>query len=178
MSDMVRVIVPRPKSNQLTENSHELPVSTAPINLSTAIKDFPYIERFRQITNEMADLYAKKNADYGNSFAKSIEEFGLIAGLVRLSDKWNRVCELVKNNGDHQVANESLKDTAIDGACYFIMLAMEIERLSNQITQSAIEFGIADSAQSPSIYDHLTNDPAAVQADHSILQPQSMRVTC
>lgn len=180
MSEMVRVIVPRPSSDKVTECNHALPVSSASISLSAAIKDFPYVERFRQITNEMASLYAKKNADYGNSFAKSVDEFGLVAGLVRLSDKWNRVCELVKNNGDHQVENESLKDTAIDGACYFIMLAMESERLSHQVSNETIEFGIADNVSSPSIYGygHLTNAPETAQAEQSILQPKAMRVTC
>lgn len=134
---MIEAIVPRPKTIDPALTN----ITSQPISLSTAVADFPYVNRFRQIATEMADLYAKKNADYGNSFAKSVDEFGLVAGLVRLSDKWNRVCELIKKNDNPKVANESLKDTAIDGACYFVMLAMEIERLSSGVSAGTIEFG-------------------------------------
>lgn len=146
--NMIHAYVPRSTSSgaassDQTSNIPNSFVSQIPMHFGPVpVSSFPYVQRFREITKEMADLYAKKNADYGNSFAKSIEEFGLVAGLVRLSDKWNRVCELVKKNGEHLVANESLKDTAIDGACYFIMLAMEIERLSHPDAHiGAIEFG-------------------------------------
>lgn len=136
---MIDAIVPRPSTNTANDSNLNKGITYEPLTLSTAVLDYPYVKRFRQITSEMADLYAKKNADYGNSFAKSIDEFGLVAGLVRLSDKWNRVCELIKKNGDPKVANESLMDTAIDGACYFVMLAMEIERLSSGLTRADID---------------------------------------
>lgn len=146
--NMIHAYVPHPassgaaSSNQTSNISNSF-VSQIPMHFGPVpVNSFPYVQRFREITKDMADLYAKKNADYGNSFAKSIQEFGLVAGLVRLSDKWNRVCELVKKNGEHLVANESLKDTAIDGACYFIMLAMEIERLSHPGAHiGTVEFG-------------------------------------
>lgn len=136
---MIDAIVPRPSTNTTNDSNLNNGITYEPLTLSTAVLDYPYVKRFRQITSEMADLYAQKNADYGNSFAKSIDEFGLVAGLVRLYDKWNRVCELIKKNGDPKVANESLMDTAIDGACYFVMLAMEIERLSSGIKQANID---------------------------------------
>lgn len=172
--EMIHAYVPC-CSASTADITDDIPTRSAEMQLTPiAIKDFPYVRRFREITQEMADLYAKKNADYGNSFAKSIEEFGLVAGLVRLSDKWNRVCELVKNNGDHMVANESLKDTAIDGACYFIMLAMELERLSAHVMTAEIEFGSAEGAE-------LTNMPQPVgtrqlSTNDSIVR--TPRVTC
>ena len=48
-------------------------------------------ERFKQITTEMSDLYARKNHDYGDSFGTSIQKYGPIAGLTRISDKFNRL---------------------------------------------------------------------------------------
>lgn len=136
-------------------------VTYEPLTLSTSVADYPYIKRFRQITSEMADLYARKNADYGNSFAKSVDEFGLVAGLVRLSDKWNRVCELIKKNTDPKVTNESLMDTALDGACYFVMLAMEIERLSSGLTQADIDKTLEKVRTGQIEFgEHGLNDPA------------------
>ena len=91
---------------------------------------FPYASRFREIVTNMADLYARKNADYGNSFADTVDKLGYAAGLARIYDKWNRLCQLSKKDGKGEIKEESMMDTAIDGACYFIMLAMEIERLN------------------------------------------------
>ena len=39
----------------------------------------------------MTELYERKNKDYGNSFDKTLNEFGIVAGLIRLNDKMNRV---------------------------------------------------------------------------------------
>lgn len=83
--------------------------------------------RFKEITNSMAELYAKKNADYGDSFSRSVEKYGLIAGLTRLSDKFNRVENMVLR-GSQSVDNEKLSDTLLDLANYSIMLLMEIEQ--------------------------------------------------
>lgn len=103
-----------------------------------AISEFPYAFRFREIVTEMADLYARKNADYGNSFAETIDKLGYAAALARIYDKWNRLCQLSQNGDQRAVKNESMLDTAIDGACYFIMLAMEIERANGLIPMKLV----------------------------------------
>ena len=81
-------------------------------------------KRFREITDSMADLYERKNKDYGDSFGKLNNEFGEIAGLIRLSDKLNRLKTLV---GSKAEVNESKKDTLIDLANYAIMQLMWLE---------------------------------------------------
>lgn len=110
-------------TNAWTKDSLYTPSPLTPSN-------FPYPKRFREIVTNMADLYERKNSDYGNSFAETIDKLGYAAGLARIYDKWNRLCQLSKHNGEGQIKDESMLDTAIDGACYFIMLAMEIERLN------------------------------------------------
>lgn len=88
---------------------------------------------FRQVTEKMAETFERKDATYGNSFAKSVGKYGMIAALTRISDKFNRIENLIlgaKNN----VPDESLKDTLLDLACYSVMTLMEVEK--NQ-TQSA-----------------------------------------
>lgn len=82
-------------------------------------------ERFRQIVNEMADLYEKKNQNYGDSFGKLVEDLGPVAGLVPLHNKLDRLTNLVK--GGHNDF-ESLEDTFKDLACYAVMNLIELER--------------------------------------------------
>lgn len=85
------------------------------------------VEMFRTLANEMADLYEKKNAAYGNSFSRSIEKYGIIAGLTRLSDKFNRAENLILG-AKNDVADENLADTLMDMASYSIMLLMELPK--------------------------------------------------
>ena len=39
------------------------------------------VKRFKEIVDNMADLYAKKNDNYGDSFTKLYDTLGPIAGL-------------------------------------------------------------------------------------------------
>ena len=84
------------------------------------------VKRFREITNSMADLYERKNKDYGDSFSNSLDEFGVIAGVVRLSDKMSRIKALTQN-GEQLVLDESIKDTLQDLANYSIMTMMWLD---------------------------------------------------
>lgn len=80
------------------------------------------VEQFMSITHDMAKTYAAKNHDYGNSFEESLDEFGLVASVVRLGDKMNRIKSLIKKEA--QVKDESIKDTLLDMANYAIMTVM------------------------------------------------------
>ena len=71
------------------------------------------------ILNEIRQLYNRKNADYGNSFDKTLDEFGIVASATRISDKFNRFKSLIKNPA--QVSDEKIEDTLIDLASYAIM---------------------------------------------------------
>lgn len=84
----------------------------------------PTFEAFDAITDELKDTYIKKNHDYGNSFDKSIDKFGLTAAVVRMNDKMERLSSLL--NKDAKV-NESIKDTVMDLANYCIMTAMYLD---------------------------------------------------
>lgn len=83
------------------------------------------IERFKAITKEMAELYERKNNDYGDSFGQSCNKHGLIAAVVRMEDKLNRAATLI--NKDTMVKSESIKDTLTDLANYAIMARMWLE---------------------------------------------------
>lgn len=82
-----------------------------------------------QICSELTALYERKNHDYGDSFAKSYEKYGMVMPCMRLEDKLNRMTQIVLN-GNQQVSDESLEDTIVDLANYAIMTLVE-RRLRN-----------------------------------------------
>lgn len=77
------------------------------------------VAHHRMICNEINELYAKKNHDYGDSFAQSFREEGMAMVRIRLGDKFNRLKALTRG-GDQKVADESIRDTLIDLANYAI----------------------------------------------------------
>lgn len=85
---------------------------------------------YDKIVRELRDTYIAKNADYGNSFEKSIDEFGVISAIVRMSDKMERLKSLTVNNAldEKPMVDESILDTTKDLANYAIMLAMYLEK--------------------------------------------------
>lgn len=87
------------------------------------------VKQFMSITQDMAKTYAAKNHDYGNSFEESLDEFGLVASIVRLGDKMNRIKSLIKKEA--QVKDESIKDTLLDMANYAIMTVMWMNKKQN-----------------------------------------------
>jgi hypothetical protein len=90
---------------------------------------------FREIVNEMADLYEKKNANYGDSFGQLFDALGPISGLVPLHNKLDRATSLIKGNKNNF---ESLEDTFKDMACYAIMNLMEMKLRNQKITATGI----------------------------------------
>lgn len=87
-------------------------------------------DTFESVLDEMKELHAKKDKDYGSAFHKSFEEFGVTAGVVRLNDKMERVKALVKN-GKAEVKDESILDTLKDLASYAVMLYVELKNKEN-----------------------------------------------
>ena len=84
------------------------------------------VAHHRMICDEINELYAKKNHDYGNSFAQSFQEEGMAMVRIRLGDKFNRLKALTRG-GEQKVADESIRDTLIDLANYAIMTVLEME---------------------------------------------------
>lgn len=74
----------------------------------------------------MLETFIVKNSNYGNSVERSLDKYGLIASLTRISDKFNRAENLILNN-KNGAADESLYDTLIDMANYCVMTAVYIK---------------------------------------------------
>lgn len=81
------------------------------------------IEEHSKILNQIHETYIQKNRAYGNSFDLSLDEYGEVAALVRMSDKWNRLNSLIRNP-DIPVGDESVEDTLLDLANYCIMTVL------------------------------------------------------
>lgn len=80
----------------------------------------------KTICNQIHSTYERKNADYGDAFGRSVDEFGISAAMVRISDKYYRALNLVKGHTP-QVASEALEDTLLDMANYCIMTVMKMK---------------------------------------------------
>lgn len=80
------------------------------------------VEQMMTVQKEGLELFKKKNADYGDSFAN----FGPIGVIVRMGDKINRLSS-VTNNGVNLVNNESVRDTLIDLHNYAAMAIMLLD---------------------------------------------------
>lgn len=89
--------------------------------------NLPWNERtFKSIVDKMFETYQKKNADYGSSFSKLYDKFGMKSVLIRLTDKYNRLEALTESGGEPQVKDESIEDTLMDMANYAILAIIEL----------------------------------------------------
>jgi len=85
------------------------------------------IERFKQMTEEMAKVYEEKNKKYGDNFAKTYTEYGKPVLCIRLEDKLGRLKQMLLKNQE-ETADETITDTLLDLANYAIMARIELER--------------------------------------------------
>lgn len=83
------------------------------------------VDQFRNIAEGLADLYERKNSDYGDSFGKTFQSLGIISAITRISDKYNRIVSLATNK-EQKVKDEAIEDTLRDMASYCIMTLIEL----------------------------------------------------
>lgn len=91
--------------------------------------------RFYELLELMKETHDKKNSDYSDdedpfSNFRECEKFGIPAykgALVRMSDKWSRIINLINKGGKHKVKDESITDTLIDLANYALITTILIE---------------------------------------------------
>lgn len=128
MNDKLESIIDR-----IEDVSNSLSLEEAEIlyNIIQELNDMRHIfgsesGEFRDITNSMIQTYQAKNQDYGNSFEKSLYKFGLVASIIRLSDKMNRIESLSQKKA--RVKDESIEDTLLDLANYAIMTVIWLRK--------------------------------------------------
>ena len=84
------------------------------------------VQLHREVCEEINDLYARKNHDYGDSFHQTFVEEVMAMARIRLGDKFNRF-KTLSRGGEQKVNDESIRDTLIDLANYAIMTVVEME---------------------------------------------------
>ena len=82
------------------------------------------VDQMKTIQGEALELFIRKNADYGDAFAK----YGVIGVLMRMEDKLQRSMSITKN-GIHLIKDEGLRDTLIDLHNYSAMALMLLDEL-------------------------------------------------
>ena len=91
---------------------------------------------FEDILTQMLSTYKAKNADYGNSFDKTLNEFGLVASVVRLNDKMERIKSLIKS--DAKVLDEKIDDTLLDMANYAVLTLLWLRNKDSDIVSGTV----------------------------------------
>lgn len=82
---------------------------------------------YDEISQLQIETYRKKNADYGDSFKKSMDEDGILVAKIRIGDKIRRIESLMSKGGEGQVKDERLQDTFLDLANYCVMTILWIK---------------------------------------------------
>ena len=77
------------------------------------------------ICKDLHDLYIKKNADYGNSFADIYAEVGMPYAYGHMAEKLRRIRSLM--NQPANVKGESMRDSLVDLANYAILTIVELD---------------------------------------------------
>ena len=80
------------------------------------------VEQMKRIQGDGLALFAKKNVDYGDAFAK----YGVIGVLMRIEDKIQRSLSITKN-GVNLVNDEGIRDTLLDLHNYAAMALMLLD---------------------------------------------------
>jgi len=88
------------------------------------------VQQMQKVQAEGLELFKKKNADYGDSFAN----YGPVGVIVRMGDKINRLSSVTKN-GISLVDTESTRDTLIDLHNYTAMAIMLLDEKKKLLHQ-------------------------------------------
>lgn len=86
------------------------------------------IVMFKQITENMAKVFAAKRHDYGASTTETWEKYGPVSMITRMHDKLNRSYNLLCKYETNAVADEKVQDTLLDLANYSVIAIIELAK--------------------------------------------------
>ncbi len=84
-------------------------------------------EGHKKVCYELNRIYNEKNHDYGDAFAESYHDYGLIVAAIRIGDKYKRLHNICARNAELKVSDETIRDTLLDLANYCIMTVMAMD---------------------------------------------------
>ena len=107
---------PKEKNIPLTDSLRYSAFNTPAYKLKRSIK---------KLYEEMSELIAAKNENYGDSFSKQYKKYGIVSVEMRLNDKFMRLEQLVK--GEKDKVGESIEDTLKDIIGYATLALIELK---------------------------------------------------
>lgn len=85
---------------------------------------------------ELARVLKEKNKKYGDSFSKTVDEYGNAVLLLRIQDKLNRLKRLLILKDDYfdfkEAVTEAVEDTFLDLAGYAVLSKIYLENKNEQ----------------------------------------------
>lgn len=107
---------PKEKNIPLTDSLRYSSFNTPAYKLKRSIN---------KLYEEMSELITAKNENYGDSFSKQYQKYGMVSVEMRLNDKFMRLEQLVK--GEKDKVGESVEDTLKDIVGYATLALIELE---------------------------------------------------
>lgn len=89
-------------------------------------------QKINDTCSELAILLKEKNHKYGNSFAKTVDEYGKAVLLLRIQDKLNRLKQLLILKDPCNDKEESIEDTFLDIAGYAVLARIYMQDNKNK----------------------------------------------
>lgn len=143
------------------------------------------IKLHKEICEELNDTYRKKNSDYGDSVGELYSKLGDITILTRISDKYNRLMNLLQPDHVQEVMDESIDDTILDLANYAVIWLMErrlkndnISLLNNESSMSTLATNIQsffNSSQCKPIKDDIEMDIDRLRKELKVRFDEAMK---
>ena len=96
-------------------------------------------QKHRILCEKINKMYHYKNEEYGDSFSASIQKYGYIAALTRISDKFHEFEHLILSKDNGPDTNEAIIDTCLNAANYFLMTIIELENDRNKYAEECVE---------------------------------------
>lgn len=116
VKDIEETPAPKEKNIPITDSLRYSACNTPAYKLKRSIN---------KLYEEMSELIADKNENYGDSFSKQYQKYGMVSVEMRLNDKFMRLEQLVK--GEKDKVGESVEDTLKDIIGYATLALIELE---------------------------------------------------
>ena len=119
-------------------------------------------QKHRILCEKINKMYHYKNEEYGDSFSASIQKYGYIAALTRISDKFHEFEHLILSKDNGPDTNEVIIDTCLNAANYFLMTIIELESDEWKIAKDTVKPTELDWKYTD---DHCTSDDYYLKSD-------------
>lgn len=95
------------------------------------------IANYKKLQEGMLQTFVNKDSDYGDSFGKTFDKYGIVSALTRMSDKLNRIDNLTainsRDSSSKMKVDESIEDTLLDLANYAMLTYLELHHFDEPV---------------------------------------------